>query len=392
MKKIAFVNQRYGIDIVGGSETYARTMAEQIQNEYKDQLLVEVLTSKATDFKTWKDDYPEDIENINGVTVRRFKVKHNRSRVIQRGAKILKQIFHFHPIWLEELRLKGRGPYTEELIEYIKAHKDEYAAFIFVTYMYYPTYFGAKEVYDKAFFVPTAHDEEPIYMDIYKNLFNAVKGIIYLTDEEQNFCRSIFENHNIPQRVLGMGIEVPLDANAGRFRKKYHIEGDYIIYAGRIVKEKGCEDLIHDFISYKKDFGGKLKLVLMGKSLIDIPKCEDIIYVGFVPDEDKYDAMCGAKVICLPSQYESFSISLLEGMAYGHPGLVNGKCEVLKGHIDKSNGGSTYTDCESFKHELGILLSDDINEKLGQNAAKYVTDNYSWKELCHQFVSFILSE
>ena len=52
-KRIAFVNQRYGEEVLGGSETYTRKMAEALAKE--GTFDVYVLTSKAVDFVTWED-------------------------------------------------------------------------------------------------------------------------------------------------------------------------------------------------------------------------------------------------------------------------------------------------------------------------------------------------
>ena len=385
MKKIAFINQRYGNEVIGGSESYTKAVAEHLARTGKIQ--VEVLTSKAVDFKTWEDHYIQDVEEINSVIVRRFSVKWKRSRIIQRGAQILMRNFHLRFKWLEELRLIGRGPYVPDLVKYIREHKNEYDAFVFVTYMYYPAYFGAKEIYEKSYFIPTAHDEEPIYMNIYHQLFNCVKGIIYLTDEEKTLVNRIFHNESIPSRVLGMGIEVPHNVDENAFRKKYGVEGDYILYAGRIDENKGCREMMDFFLRWKKtDASHQTKLVLMGKAFIDIPKDPSIIYVGFVSEQDKYAGMKGAGIICLPSRYESFSISLLEGMAYAHPALVNGASDVLRGHIEKSNGGYCYTDYATFADGLNKLLKSPA---AGDLARKYVADHYEWSYVEREMLNFI---
>lgn len=393
-KKIAFINQRYGTEVAGGSETYTRAMAEHLAKYLEGSAEVEVLTSKAADYITWEDFYTRDTEVLNGVTVRRFSVRHKRSRVFQRGPQILMQYFHIHWKWLEELRLKARGPYAPGLVDYIRDHKDEYDAFIFVTYLYYPAYFGAKEVYEKAWFVPTAHDEEPIYMNIYRELFRRVRGIVYLTEEEKRFVEGHFGNGALSNQVLGMGIEAPQSADETRFRGKYGVKGDYLIFAGRIEENKGCKELIEYFIRFREESSEEkgLTLVLMGKSLMDIPERDDIRYVGFVPEEDKYDGMKGARVICLPSKYESFSISLLEGMAYGNPALVNGNCEVLKGHVDRSGGGIAYTDYEGFKEGLKILLDDEAHRETGNKAMEYVRREYGWDSVMERFCGMLQSE
>ena len=419
IRKIAFVSHRYGKDIEGGSESYTRHMAEGLAEIFKDKAKITVLTSCAKDFKTWANYYPEGEEEINDVTVIRFPVTKGRSRLKQRGGQILMRNLDIKNRTVEENRVLGRGPVTPALIEYIKEHKDEYDVFIFVTYMFYQAYFGSKEVYDKAVFIPTAHDEEPIYMDIYKEMFNRVNKIIYLTDEEKAFVERTFGNSSVKNKVIGMDIEVDKAADENLFRNRYKdfLKNDpYVIYAGRLEKDKGVDELITYFSRYKAeetatnaainaarkaDGRSALKLVLLGRGSLEIPDRDDILAPGFVDEDIKYSAFKGAKVICLPSAFESFSISLLEGMAYGNPALVNGKSEVLKGHIEKSGGGFAYNDYESFKSALDELMKESgekadtegkaaKNGEFGMKAKEYVEKKYSRSSILKEFYEFIL--
>ena len=50
MKRIALVNQRYGLEVNGGSEYYTRLIAERLTGEYQ----VDVITTKAIDYTTWE--------------------------------------------------------------------------------------------------------------------------------------------------------------------------------------------------------------------------------------------------------------------------------------------------------------------------------------------------
>ena len=89
MKRIAIVNQRYGSEVNGGSEYYARLIAEHLNKYYN----VEVLTTTARDYDTWDNYYDEGVEQINGVSICRFPVKHARNmrrfRVVNKITRIL---------------------------------------------------------------------------------------------------------------------------------------------------------------------------------------------------------------------------------------------------------------------------------------------------------------
>ena len=73
-EKDSYYNQRYGLEVNGGSELYSRQIAERLKAKYE----VEVLTSCAVEYVKWQNYYKEGVEDINGVTVRRFKTVHER--------------------------------------------------------------------------------------------------------------------------------------------------------------------------------------------------------------------------------------------------------------------------------------------------------------------------
>ena len=134
MKRIALVNQRYGKEVNGGSEYYTMQMAQQFKENYK----VEVLTSKALTYDKWEDYYGHDVEVLDGIIVRRFGVKRKRNRYVQRLLKEVITCIGINTEIVTAMWNKSLGPYMPELVNYIEAHKEEYEAFIFVTYMYYP--------------------------------------------------------------------------------------------------------------------------------------------------------------------------------------------------------------------------------------------------------------
>ena len=282
--------------------------------------------------------------------------------------------------WIENM-----GPYCPELAEYVDKHQDEYEAIIVVTYLYYTAVKSIVRIKDKAIFIPTAHQEPFIHFDMYKKVFGAADAFVFLTDEEKELVHAIFHNEDVPYEVMGVGVDVPEHVDSERFKKKYNLD-EYIIYVGRIDEGKDCPRLFKYFLEYKKRNKNNLKLVLMGKAVCDIPKSPDIISLGFVSDEDKFDGIKGAKALILPSKFESLSISVLEAMTLSIPVIVNGICDVLKGHCVKSNGGLYYKNYFEFEGCVNYMLEHPEEYKmLCANARKYVEDYFQWDDIMKKF-------
>ena len=386
MKKIALVNQRYGLEVNGGSEYYTRLIAEHLAENYE----VEILTTCAMNYTTWENYYPEGVEAVHGIPVRRFRVEKEKNQ--QRFAKLTGQIVSVghRTKAQEEQWVDEQGPYSPGLITYIREHQDEYDVIFFVTYLYYSTVRGLLQAPEKAVLIPTAHDEPYIHFDVYQDVFCLPKAIVFLTDEEKELVHRLFHNEQIPCEVMGVGVDVPEEVDAQRFKEKYGLD-DYIIYVGRIEESKGCDWLFKYFMEYKKEYPeSSLKLVLMGKPVMQIPKHQDIISLGFVSDQDKYDGIAGSRSLMLPSPFESLSISVLEAMTLGIPVIVNGRCEVLKGHCVKSNAGFYYYDYVEFREFLNYLLDHpDDYQRMSENAKQYVHENYRWNVIMDKFERLI---
>lgn len=386
MKKIALVNQRYGLEVNGGSEYYTRLIAERLAENFQ----VDVITTKALDYTTWANHYTSDEENINGVRVLRFPVEKERACDFNEfnGAYLSAGNYNEAD---EEIWFEKQGPYCPEAIEYIKANKDNYDCFVFVTYLYYLTVKGMPEVADKAVFIPTAHEEPFIHFKTFEKLFTLPRAYVFLTDEEKALVQGLFGTEDIPCEVMGTGVEIPCEPDEKAFREKFSIDEDYIIYVGRIDEGKDCPMLFKYFTEYKKrNPESTLKLVLMGKAVCDIPRHSDIISLGFVSEEDKFNGIKGAKALVLPSKFESLSISVLEAMAVSVPVIVNGVCDVLKGHCVKSNGGLYYKNYFEFEGILDYIFSHPAEyEQMCVNARRYISENYEWDVIMKKFAEVI---
>jgi len=383
--KLAFVVQRYGLEINGGAELHCRWVAEHLSKYHR----TEVLTTKAFDYITWKNHYPEDEELINGIRVRRFPVA--RPRHPERFGRLQDHILNNEHPNEDELRwMDEEGPLVPDLIRFLKESEGEYDYFIFFSYRYYHSFWGIHTVPQKSILVPTAEKDPVINLRIFRDLFLKPRALIYNSVEERRMIHAVSRNEAVLGDIVGVGSEIPARRSSEAFRQKFKVEGPYIIYIGRIDQNKGCHRLFEYFLRYKKDTGSDIKLVLAGSTVMQIPSHPDIFYLGFIGEEDKFNALEGAEILVMPSFYESLSMVTLESWALGKPVLANGLCEVLKGQCLRSNGGLFYENYPEFREGLSLLLdSPRLRHRLGENGKKYFDANYTWPIIERKYLAIL---
>lgn len=373
--KIAFVVQRYGIEINGGAELHCRWVAEHMQKHWD----VEVLTTRAFDYVTWKNHYPKGEEVINGIKVRRFSV--TKPRDPEKFGRIQNFILENEHKMEDELKwLEEEGPLSPSLVKYIKDNQDKYDYFIFFSYRYYHSYWGIHTIPQKSILVPTAEHDPVIHLQMFKELFRKPLAYIYNSHEEKGMINTLSQNEEIPGEIVGVGTIVPSEVHPEEAKKKFYIDSDYIIYIGRIDENKGCDRLFDYFLKFiEQTEKNDVLLVLIGSSKLKIPDHPNIRSLGFLSEEDKFSLLNGASVLIMPSFYESLSMVTLEAWAMQKPVLANANCEVLKGQCQRSNAGLFYEDYFEFREALKLLLSDpQLRQTMGKNGKKYYEDNYTW--------------
>ena len=372
--KLAVVVQRYGMSINGGAELHARYIAERLARHAD----VEVLTTCATDYITWRNELPAGVEMVNGVSVRRFKVKHERDP--QAFGRIQDHVFEQPHSVADELDwLEAEGPASPALVDHLAKHATDFDFIVFFSYRYYHAYHGIQAVASRAVLVPTAERDETIGLSIFTPVFRAVRALMYNSPEERLMIQSVSGNEKVPGVVVGVGSDVPQNPQPGRFRSKFSIRGPFAIYVGRIDENKGCDELFEYFQGYTRSAYGKLTLILIGNSVLDLPKHPRIRHLGFLDDGDKFDAMAGAELLIMPSYYESLSMVALEAWALGKPVLANGQCDVLKGQCIRSNAGLYYQSFAEFSEALSAIERHRwLAAMLGRNGRQFFREHYDW--------------
>lgn len=378
MSRVAIVVQRCHQDIVGGSETLAWHYAQLLSDAYE----VDVLTTTAVDTSEWANTLPAGSETRDGVRILRFPVTIGRSRYwVKLHARLVQEFGLVVPtknqevphldwsIALQEDLIRHQGPYSAPLLNYLNENWRDYRAVIFITYLYPTTYFGIQQLpAGRALFAPTLHDEMPAYLPAYKYAARHARELVWLTAAEQRVGEKLWGS--LPGRVVAMAIETEM-------REPAWSPVPYLLYSGRVDPNKGCVQLFDYFLTFKKTQPSPLRLIITGKDDIPIPKHDDIHFLGFVNEEEKFRLMSGAMLFVNPSPNESFSIVTLEAMAQSTPVLVNNASTVLADHIKDSGAGCVYNDYETFAHALTELsINEPLLTNMGQRGRDYVLNRY----------------
>jgi glycosyltransferase involved in cell wall biosynthesis len=386
--RLGIVVQRYGLEVNGGAEMQCRQIAERVA----PRIDVEVITTCAQDYHTWRNVYRPGVDSVNGIPVRRFPVQ--RERDMRAFDAFSTKLLGSAHSYFDELRwMELQGPDTPELFRYVEAEGDRYDALLFSTYLYATTYVGLQLAPRRAVLLANAHDDHWLRLGIYRPLFHLPTAFIFNSPEERDLIHRTFGNEHIPGQVLGSGVDTGRLAEIGEHARASAPGADaiaggapYIIYVGRVDPSKGCDELFAHFLRFKAETRSSLKLVLVGGITMPVPRHEDILALGFLPDEP-YKLMARSAAVVLPSRVESLSIVVLEALALGVPVLVNGQCNVLQGHCARSNAGFYYYNYAEFQSFLALLVSrPELARELGRSGQQYVQRDYCWETLEDRFV------
>lgn len=398
-KKIAFITIRYGEGINGGAEYHCRMLAERLVNDYD----VEALTTCVRDYHSGINELPEGEEIIKGVLVRRFKAepidekKHKQHSKEEKPARkwrrflfrlgLLKHIASLFPVWQykREAELKAFLSYpfySPDMRMHIQENKDRYKVFIPFNMAESTTFFAAMDVPKKTILIPTMHNQGIFFKAAQTEVMTKVAYVGFNTESEQRLAENVFGKHLSPHSIISTGIETPKPAPWPETQEKYKLPDNYLLYMGRVDSGK-LGDIFSYFTTYKtKHPLSSLHLVLVGGIRYKQKpfQRDDVIYTGFVSDAEKMAILQHAAIVVNPSKFESLSLILLEAMSQEKPVLVNGKCDVLKEHCEKSNFAAFYyKNRKDFVRRLQDMEdSEELRLQMGKKGREYVEQNYNW--------------
>ena len=380
MTTISFVTPWYGPDVPGGAEAELRRLAPQLQ---RAGMRVEVLTTTTRDlYADWGRSYhPAGQTVIDGVPVRRFPVqRRNRAAFDALNLRLMNNrpiaAADEHVFIEEMLRVPA-------LYDFIAAEAAE-RLYYFIPYLFSTTYFGAQVCPGRSIIMPCLHDESYARLSLYREVLSRARALVFHTEAERALADRLFPAEPGQLReVFGAGVDREGEGDADRFRRHSGLDGPFVLYAGRREPGKNTPLLLDYWSRYWQTTGQRrgARLVLLGPGEVVLPPAAagSILDLGFVPLQDKLDALAAATVFCLPSVNESFSIALMESWLQGTPALVHAGCAVTVEHCRNANGGLYFAGYDEFAATLDYLFDHPAAAaQMGHNGRAYVLSRYHW--------------
>jgi glycosyltransferase involved in cell wall biosynthesis len=201
-------------------------------------------------------------------------------------------------------------------------------------------------------------------------------------------AQDVKERFNRRAYVIPNGVEMPERVSPGETLKKYGLEEmKYIISVGRIVPEKGFDDLIDAFASCK--FSGWKLCIVGGADHEDrysislkakAKAAKDVVLTGFVTGEPLRELYSNAGLFVLSSYHEGLPIALLEAMSYGLSCVAsnipaNKNIELSEERFFKVG------DIESLKDKLEIFIEGPMTENERDKQTGLIAAKYNWSEI-----------
>jgi glycosyltransferase involved in cell wall biosynthesis len=344
------------------------------------------------------------------ISIRRFRVFHlpNRNAVLQFLSKLPGRMIKFL-IGNPYIFLPGYYLYMYLISIFPGKRFDFVIAGVFPHYyLIYPAYFYAKMKKIPFILVPLVHFGEPNSEGSF-NLFFNEKGkfllrkcdyILTITDDEK---AKLAANGINPSKikVSGIGIEEREEkpSDADNFRKKYSINGPYVLQISTQTHDKGSHHTVEAMkVLWKK--GINVKLVLIGQILNEFEVYlrsqesyvfENTIILNYAGEEDKNNAIDGCTVFVMPSRSDSFGLVYVEAWLHKKP-VIAAYCSGVMEVIDEGINGFfvPFGDYEMIAGYVYKLLKDkELAKKMGEEGYKKAQNNYLWEQRIKGFNKLI---
>ncbi len=179
---------------------------------------------------------------------------------------------------------------------------------------------------------------------------------------------------------------VPPDYHERKLITEAGVRGDFVLFVGRLVPEKGCHLLLEAWRGLSTELRGRFQLVIAGDGSFTPGYVEelrktapnDVVFLGYVKGRLLAELFSHTSLMVLPSTLEGLSITLLEGLSYQRCCLVSD----IPPNVEAAGGNAVLFssgDANDLRHQLNSTLADEgLRRRLGETGQIHAIEHYSW--------------
>jgi glycosyltransferase involved in cell wall biosynthesis len=381
---------------IGGAEKYIADLSEELVRRGHQ---VDVFTSRALDFYTWKNELPP-FECLNGVRVCRFRSMQRREwvwRVLHFGMR------HYWPNrsrWYEPFILFGGGPLAPGMLQAMLAQGRRYDLVHLNCLVYGHAaygYWAAHRLGVPAVITPHAHAGQEVTYNVgyQRAVMSGCDHVIADTPAERGLLLDLGLD---PWRVSigGTGLEPEKYPDVGQSAARQRLglpgEGFIILFLGRKSDYKGL-DVALDAYKILQSQGLDVAFLAVGPetdySQALWPRYQGLpgLHVlGAVSDEDKLAALTACDCLVLPSIGEAFGIVFLEAWLMGKP-VVGARVLAVSSVIGDGRDGllAAPSDVADLAACIARLVADpELGRSMGARGRDKVLLRYTVSHIADQ--------
>jgi glycosyltransferase involved in cell wall biosynthesis len=245
---------------------------------------------------------------------------------------------------------------------------------------------------------PETHKISRIFM--HKYFFSPIlKSSDKIISISENTKRDIIKHFKIPEDKIKV---IPLAANenfrkldeneTSKIKSKYNINFPFILYVGTLEPRKNIPNLLNAFYKIKKQ-GIAHKLVIAGgkgwkykeifETIEKLNLQNDVIFTGYVPDEDLPGLYNAADLFVYPSLYEGFGLPPLEAMQCGTPVITSNTSSLPEVVGDAGIMVNPHDIGELANKMYEVLTNKDLRKELSKKGIERAK-LFSWKKCAEE--------
>lgn len=328
-----------------------------------------------------------ELEKRNDVELNCIRYSYNKKNRKMLRIKYLKYINSYQ--YMKKFKNNSWAIYTNYTIPFIRKKDVKYVSVIhdLVAFLY-------PDMLPKFYRI---YNQKMIKYAVYNS-----DAIITVSNSVKNEILKMFPDIKIPILVVNNGVDFSIKEE--NIRNSYTnlklqnvCDKKYFLFVGTIEKRKNIGVIIKAFIELKKKYNiaNDYKLVLAGRmgfgsedyvEMVNNSNCtEDIIFTGYINDEDRNKLYVNSKAFIFPSIYEGFGVPQIECMSCGIPIIlsdipVNNEVSGEYGVYFKLN------DVNDLTSKMLLFIENKIDVSKKREIAKKKIKQYDWKDITNKMV------